>query len=300
MNPPASESAVASSVSADAPPTPDATPRRKGRIVDSEAFQLAPELLNTPLAAPWQRAGAMAVDLVALGALSLLTGPVLGCLTGLTLASLGSRRVSSSRFWLGFRWVLILIGAIVMILSGFLMIGQPLVRTSAFNLGRAESATEMSEILVPPSAGSSELRRAVDQLQRQTRLLREDNERLRDSARGSSWLNATTDFSRTLGLTFGWAGVYFTLSTAWLRGRTPGKLLFRTRVVRLDGKPLTAMDAFTRNGGYAAGLATGSIGFLRLLWDPNRQAIQDKIAGTVVVSMRVEKSPAAPPVSTAT
>jgi uncharacterized RDD family membrane protein YckC len=87
-----------------------------------------------------------------------------------------------------------------------------------------------------------------------------------------------------MGLTFGWAGVYFTLFTSWLGGRTPGKFLFRTRVVRLDGRPLTAMDAFTRNGGYAAGLATGSIGFLRVLWDPNNQAIQDKIAGTVVTS----------------
>jgi uncharacterized RDD family membrane protein YckC len=62
-----------------------------------------------------------------------------------------------------------------------------------------------------------------------------------------------------------------------------GKLVVGTRVVRLDGRALTAMDAFTRYGGYAAGLATGLIGFTRLLWDPNRQAIEDKIAWTVVL-----------------
>jgi len=45
------------------------------------------------------------------------------------------------------------------------------------------------------------------------------------------------------------------------------------------------MDAFARYGGYAAGLATGAVGFLRLLWDPNLQAIEDKIAGTVVVKV---------------
>lgn len=73
------------------------------------------------------------------------------------------------------------------------------------------------------------------------------------------------------------------LCSAWLRGRTAGKFLMRTRVVRLDGRPLTPMDAFIRNGGYAAGLATGMLGFLRLLWDPNRQAIHDRIAWTVVV-----------------
>ncbi|MCC5024068.1 MAG: RDD family protein [Candidatus Synoicihabitans palmerolidicus] len=94
------------------------------------------------------------------------------------------------------------------------------------------------------------------------------------------------DSSRTMGFTFGWAGVYFTLSTLLLRGRTLGKVVFRTRVVRLDGRPLTAMDAFARNGGYAAGLATGLLGFARLMWDPNRQAIQDRIAGIVVISTR--------------
>ena len=56
--------------------------------------------------------------------------------------------------------------------------------------------------------------------------------------------------------------------------------------MRLDGRRLDAMDAFTRDGGYAAGLATGLIGFARLLWDPNRQAIQDKIAWTVVLRRR--------------
>ncbi|MND03597.1 hypothetical protein D3C83_234990 [compost metagenome] len=58
------------------------------------------------------------------------------------------------------------------------------------------------------------------------------------------------------------------------------------------------MDAFTRYGGYAAGLATGSIGFLRLLWDPNLQAIEDKIAGTVVVKAGQSVGIAIPPTRT--
>ncbi len=278
--------------------------RRRARIVDPGLLQLDPALLNTPLAAWWQRAGGMAVDLVVIGALSLLANPVLGLLTGATLAALGSKRVSDAKFWLVFRWLLIGTGAGVMVLSGFFLIGRPLVRTGAFNLAPVAEAPAIEPVFVSQGATSSELRRAVAQLERNVELLQADNTRLRETARGSSWMNFAADSSRTMGLTFGWAGVYFTLFTTWLRGRTPGKILFRTRVVRLDGRPLTAMDAFTRNGGYAAGLATGSIGFLRVLWDPNNQAIEDKIAGTVVISslggetarVTVPQEPAAEPV----
>lgn len=278
-----------------------AVPRRsRARIVDPGLMQLDASLLNTPLAAWWQRAGGMAVDLVCIGALSLLANPVLGLLTGLTLAALGGRRVSDARFWRIFRWFLIGLGVGVMVLSGFLLMGRPLVRTGAFNLAGERGEPEIQSVFVPQGASASEMRRAIGLLEANVSVLQEENARLRDSARGSSWLNFAADSSRTLGLTFGWAGVYFTLFTAWLGGRTPGKLVFRTRVVRLDGRPLTAMDAFTRNGGYAAGLATGSIGFLRILWDANNQAIQDKIAGTVVISTlggetaRVQVPPAPP------
>jgi len=254
-----------------------------GRVVNPGRLQLDPGLLNASLAAPWQRGGAMAADLVVIGALSLLAGPVLGLLTGLTMASIGSRRVSKAKFWQAFRWVLIGLGSGVMILSAFFLLGRPLVRSGAFNLGRLADGPSITTVVVPPSAGPTELWRSVGALQEQVEQLSADNERLRESARGNSLLNAATDFSSTLGLTFGWAGVYFTLCTAWLNGVTPGKFLFRTRVVRLDGRAITPMDAFARYGGYAAGLAMGSIGFLRLLWDPNLQAIEDKIAGTVVI-----------------
>lgn len=45
-------------------------------------------------------------------------------------------------------------------------------------------------------------------------------------------------------------------------------------------------DAFGRFGGYAAGLATGLLGFLQVFWDPNRQALHDRVAGTVVIRTR--------------
>ncbi|CAI3800372.1 RDD family protein [Rheinheimera sp. MM224] len=85
------------------------------------------------------------------------------------------------------------------------------------------------------------------------------------------------------GLGYGWAMVYFTFYISWNNGQTIGKLLTRIRVVQLDNQPLTLWASFSRQGGYGAGFATGLIGFAQILWDPNRQAIQDKVASTVVI-----------------
>jgi len=257
---------------------------KKGRGIRSDTLQLSPALQEAVLATPLQRILGITIDLVVIAALSFLAGPILGVFTGLTLASLGSRRVSNARFWLIFRWFLIGLGSIVAVLSGFLVVGAPIVRTGAFNIGnlsRQETAPEAYTL--PQNPTYSDLKRAVARLEERSDFLAAENKALRERSLGRSLLTTTADAGRTLGLTFGWAGVYFTLFTAFMRGRTPGKFLMRTRVVLLDGRPLTPMDAFIRNGGYAAGLATGLIGFMSVLWDPNCRAIEDKIARTVVV-----------------
>ena len=70
--------------------------------------------------------------------------------------------------------------------------------------------------------------------------------------------------------------------------RKPGRGDGATKVLRGD-------DAEERGGGraggYAAGLATGTLGFLQIYWDPNQQAIHDKIAGTVVTLDGAPKVP---------
>ncbi|RDV27344.1 RDD family protein [Alteromonas aestuariivivens] len=86
-----------------------------------------------------------------------------------------------------------------------------------------------------------------------------------------------------LGLGFGWAALYYSVCTAWWRGYTPGKRLMGIKVLKLDGTTMTLWESFGRYGGYGAGLATGLLGFLQILWDPNRQGIQDKIAETLVL-----------------
>lgn len=118
-------------------------------------------------------------------------------------------------------------------------------------------------------------------------------EQLRDELRreqegGSifSWLRSAVD---ELGFGFGWASLYLTVMLSWWKGQTVGKRLLKIRVLRLDGDPITWWTAFERAGGYAAGFATGLLGFAQVFWDANRQAIHDRIVGTVVVVDGAEK-----------
>jgi hypothetical protein len=129
--------------------------------------------------------------------------------------------------------------------------------------------------------------------ERRIRSFRDENEQLEreiDEARARLEAEEERGIRRTItnlldefGLGLGWSGLYFTFLTAFLRGRTPGKRLLNVRVVRLDGKPLGYWASFERFGGYAASLFTGFEGFLRILWDANRQGLEDKLAETVVV-----------------
>ena len=94
------------------------------------------------------------------------------------------------------------------------------------------------------------------------------------------WFTSRID---SLGFGLGWWTLYFAILMPWMKGQTPGKRALGVRVVRLDGQPVTWWHAFERAGGYAAGVATGTLGFLQVYWDANRQAIHDKVAGTVVI-----------------
>jgi uncharacterized RDD family membrane protein YckC len=270
------------------PSAPPATAARSAAVFRLETAKVDPALEGRRLAAHWQRLLAITIDLVLLSLFSVLAGPLLALGTGATIASLGARNPSPARAWAVVRWVFFALGGAIMLASAFLIVGRPLVRAEAFHLrrGALPAETVLAPVELPLIATKDDYRRASEQLRAQLAAVQAENSRLRAANRGSSWLNATSDFGRTFGLTFGWAGVYFTLTAGWLRGRTPGKWIVGTRIVRLDGRPLSPLDAFTRYGGYAAGLATGLIGFARVLWEPNRQAIEDKIAWTVVLRER--------------
>ena len=129
----------------------------------------------------------------------------------------------------------------------------------------------------------------IDELEDRNDELIEDNETLSDQIENPSLYASLKRGFRMMGLSLGWIGIYFITTIAYFKGQTFGKRLFKIRVVRLNNKPVGLFFAFERFGGYAAGIATGLIGFFQMFWDANRQAIHDKIAGTVVIDLRQTK-----------
>ena len=76
--------------------------------------------------------------------------------------------------------------------------------------------------------------------------------------------------------------VYRVALWSW-KGTTVGGIICRLRVVRMDGEPLAFTDSLVRGLASILSAAAAGLGWLWILWDPERQAWHDKIAGTLVV-----------------
>lgn len=257
----------------------------KVRTVRPETLAVADSVVRLALAEPWRRLVAILADLVVIGLLSLLSGPFLGLATGVMLLVLFGRKSGVPLALVITRWASRLAGAVVVLIAALSLGHSSLLRTEQLRLtalrgdGRIEA--EKQAIVIPPEASRSQLAHAADDLQAQVDALKAETKRLRAESR--TLTGQALAASGALGLTFGWAGVYFTLMAGTFGGRTVGKFLFGTRAVKINGAPFTYFDAFVRQGGYVAGVAMGLIGFLKLLWEPNRQAVQDRMAATLVV-----------------
>jgi len=373
-------------------------PEDPRRTITPDAFSVAPGLLGIPLAPPWRRAAAMAVDLVLIALLANARGVFLALAAGTFLFWLAVRRRRESNSSKAMRAGIGCVGATVVTITLLATVGPGLVPDDAV-MFRSETPGGTS---VPVSIGSiadlvalssaedsaaraTAARRLVDRYRNEGMTAEEmrdvvaemasaedfdpelrrllvraiddssgdgagaeadtspasldsllaafrDSRRSGDSveiarsrealatrlaapelaarAEASRELRTERDAARRqlaearaeleaeqqkgirhtvtnlldeFGLGLGWSGLYFTFLTGFFRGRTPGKRLLQVRVVRLDGRPLGFWASLERYGGYAAALFTGFEGFLKILWDPNRQGIQDKIAETVVV-----------------
>ena len=79
---------------------------------------------------------------------------------------------------------------------------------------------------------------------------------------------------------------YFTFFLG-TRGQTPGKMLCGLKVVRLNGNAVTYGQAAVRTLGYYLNLLTLCIGFLWVAFDPRKQGLHDKIAGTYEIRIGV-------------
>jgi hypothetical protein len=129
----------------------------------------------------------------------------------------------------------------------------------------------------------SALKKKLSSLSTKMEDLEEKNESLNEQIENPSFISMFFALANDFGFAFGWGSLYFVFSVAWFNGQTVAKRLLKLRVIKLNGKPIGIWYSFERFGGYAAGIATGLLGFLQIFWDPNRQAVHDKISGTVVI-----------------
>ncbi|MEM6729916.1 MAG: RDD family protein [Myxococcota bacterium] len=243
-------------------------------IVTEAAFRVRPELLGAALATPWRRGLALLTDLcfaAVIGALG-----VAGILAA--LAALAAYRLVAS----GKRGLLR--GSIAGVLAVFSfaitlnLVQKQFAPVAPVREARSEALAAAAEALANKIGEQVSGELLVEKVSE----LNDENTRLREELESPSLLRIVRATAEDVGLTFGWIGLYFTLLTAFFNGSTPGKRLFRIRARRLDGKPFSLWLAFERFGGYAAGVATGLLGFAQIFWDANRQAIHDRITGTVV------------------
>lgn len=268
--------------------------------VRPEALNVTPDLLGMPLAPHGRRTLAIVVDMALVALLS--TTGMFWIVAGIGALAVQLRRPAPARprargvlMWVALALLVGLAGQHALDWAAHR--GDP-PRASAAKDDEEDDDAVAAPVAASSSAAQAALLAAARQEVRDAARIRDLEAQLAQASqpRPLQWRDDALRRLHRLGLRFGWAIAYFSLLPFWWKGQTVGKRLFGLRVVELTGKPLGLMTCFGRYGGYAAGLATGGLGFLQVLWDPNRQAVQDKLAHTVVVDLR---GPRATPVAPA-
>jgi len=77
---------------------------------------------------------------------------------------------------------------------------------------------------------------------------------------------------------------YFTVFVGW-RGQTPGKMLFRLRIVRGNGREVGYGRAFVRWIGQILSALLLGVGFFMIAFSRKKRALHDRLAGTYVVRL---------------
>jgi hypothetical protein len=277
------------------PPAPQGAARVPRDVITEEALSVHPSLLGLPLARPWRRGAAMAIDGLLVTLLTQTPGVLFGVASALVLLRASARpRTQGGYLRRSLRLGLRFGGAVVLFMaavSGWSSARSRLDRSSEAALFNPfDTATFAAALTSAASAGAPTPAEPAGSRSAQIRSLRAERDRLAkrvqelESGSGSGGVvPMLRDLANDLGIGFGWIGLYFTATLALWQGRTPGKRALGIRVVRLNAKPIGWWIAFERFGGYAAGFATGLLGFLQILWDHNRQGIHDKITETAVV-----------------
>lgn len=245
----------------------DAKQRQETRAyVTPYKFSVSENMLGTALATPARRAVALLVDLCLVALLTNVSSTFLAVFVAVVFFKAASqpqshtlRRTRKILRFAGAVTIAVLVFDVSERTVDYLGLGQPYTEAPE-SVEKAEQNTQTEEL---GATASKEEYQSVTGL-----------------------LEALTGIVKDFGMGLGWAALYFTVLTAWFGGQTPGKKALGVKVVKLDGQSLNLWESFGRYGGYGAGLATGLMGFLQVCWDPNRQAIQDKISETLVIDTR--------------
>jgi len=226
------------------------------------AFKVSDDLLGKRLASPSKRFSAITLDMIIVGLLATLPSLLLTGLIGVAaLFGFNKLRRDPERKT----------PALVMLLISLFCL---LILIIAFSIKNFQSSDEKDH------ASQDAIEVSIDGDDAKEEIEKGDENK---SPSVVQWLQGVV---ADLGLSFGWAALYFTVCIAWFHGQTLAKLAFGIRVIRIDGRSLSLWDSFGRYGGYGAGFATGLLGFMQIYWDANRQAIQDKISETIVIDLR--------------
>lgn len=257
------------------------------RHLTPEPLNVAPGLIGQPLASPRHRAMAMGVDLLVVALLSGANGLWLAAGLAGVVVQLRSRRGDGLRWRAVVGWALVVL-FVSLALQGFWRSWHSPRAASGTPPATAQASIDDDDEPVA-AAATSAAAAASDPARR----IAELEAQLAEAKKPQPWSlqRELRRLGRSLGATFGWGIVYFSLLPAFWNGQTLGKRLLRLKVVELAGQPMTVMRCLRRYGGYAAGMATGGLGFAQALWDVNRQAIQDRAAHTVVLDLREPPAP---------
>lgn len=239
------------------------------------AFGVNDALLGKALASPSRRLCAILVDFIVVGLLTFMSATALAasiCFVSIIGAFKAKKRATER----GLKSLAPLTLSLSAIVSALLVI-------ASFSLSNVDIGTDSADpinLSLPVDAETQTDNDAETSSKQDAENFDGSNDD--DSESLMQWIQDTLS---NFGSGFGWAAIYFSAITAWCGGQTLGKVLFRIRVVKIDGQEMSLWESFGRYGGYSAGLATGLLGFLQVIWDPNRQAIHDKISETVVLDL---------------
>lgn len=254
-------------------------PAEQRRWVTPDDLNVAPALLGLPLARPTRRAWVMLIDVTVVAIISSLGNAwLLAALAGVAMAQAWADKRQRAVPW----WAWALVAAALA--AGVVQAGRDHFATPTTQRALAD-ADDDKAAAYPAAKAASGAQAEQAHLARIAALEAE----LAVARKPLHWVDQAKTWLDETGLSLGWAIVYFSLLPAWWHGQTLGKRLMGLRVMELTGKPMELMQNLKRYGGYAAGMATGGLGFAQLLWDPNRQALHDKAAHTVVVDLRLPR-----------